>query len=291
MGRKWLNREKEASIAERNPEHAAVVQNQLLVLGTERLVVVFQVAFDHRLQHGWASRWARTLTPQAYIPADPNLFARSVPLDNGRCLPGQAHRLPRLPLCRICSRNLCCHDRRIACFSMASKSLLGVSKPPFRCKRKRHDRRASCPERSIGYQRRGTNGGSASKKGARFPCNSRRSERLLAIISPTKSNPRLFPPQKKKADVPIRTPAFLIGGAKGSLSVVPKVEQTKQIPDRRAVHRNVGVPSSHGIGEVVAAPLRHRAQTPVPLDELQDGNVVAVLVVDVPALRVLRHHD
>ena len=63
-----------------------------------------------------------------------------------------------------------------------------------------------------------------------------------------------------------------------------KLEQLKQVADRRAVERNIWIGLFHdGIREVVPAAECHGLQTPVPLDELQDRDVVRVVMRDVSA--------
>jgi hypothetical protein len=66
--------------------------------------------------------------------------------------------------------------------------------------------------------------------------------------------------------------------------VVSEVEQVEEITDGRAVEGHVGIIVVHSrIREVIAAAVRKRLQIPIPLDELEDGDVVGVRVADVAA--------
>src|SRR5580700_5103664 len=63
-----------------------------------------------------------------------------------------------------------------------------------------------------------------------------------------------------------------------------KIEEVEKIAERRAVKRHVGIIFvDSGIREIIAAAARQWFQIPIPLDELQDRNVVGVGVADVAA--------
>ena len=77
-----------------------------------------------------------------------------------------------------------------------------------------------------------------------------------------------------------------------SLIVVRKIEQVKEIVDGRAVDRHIGVARRcNRVGKVVTAAACDSLQAPVPLDELQDRNVVGIRVVNVPRFYVGRHGE
>src|SRR5277367_2834217 len=77
------------------------------------------------------------------------------------------------------------------------------------------------------------------------------------------------------------------------LSRLVKVEQVKQVADRRAVewHVRADKVQRERVGEVIAAALRNRRQIPVALDELEDRNVIRVIVRDVSRLQVRAHNQ
>src|ERR1700723_1796801 len=69
-------------------------------------------------------------------------------------------------------------------------------------------------------------------------------------------------------------------------------EQLEQVADSRAVGGHVYVATgSDRVGEVVAAAVGYRRQVPVPLDELEHGNVIRVVVGDDATLGVGRDDD
>jgi len=68
-------------------------------------------------------------------------------------------------------------------------------------------------------------------------------------------------------------------------------KQIEEITDGRAVDRDVGIIiASDRIREIIAAPIRQRLKVPVPLDELQDRDMVGVGVADM-ATRGERRDD
>src|SRR5271170_1175461 len=63
------------------------------------------------------------------------------------------------------------------------------------------------------------------------------------------------------------------------LVVVREVEQVEEIADGRTVDRYIGIAiGSNRVGEVVAAAVCDGLHAPVPLDELQDRNMVGVVM-------------
>ena len=72
-----------------------------------------------------------------------------------------------------------------------------------------------------------------------------------------------------------------------------KGEQVKEVIQSRAVKRHVGAQERqrNGVGEVVAAAVRHSVQMPVSLDELQDGYVIRIIMRDVSGFGVGRNDD
>jgi hypothetical protein len=59
-----------------------------------------------------------------------------------------------------------------------------------------------------------------------------------------------------------------------------KVEGVEQIVQRRTIGGHIGVGRYGWIREIVASVRANCAQSPVPLDEFNDGNMVCVAVVD-----------
>ncbi len=71
-----------------------------------------------------------------------------------------------------------------------------------------------------------------------------------------------------------------------------EIKQGQQIPNRRSVRRPVGVFRGRDrIRQIVAAAVGQFGQAPVVLDELQDGGVIAIAMIDMPALGIRRYHD
>src|SRR5580692_13156040 len=71
-----------------------------------------------------------------------------------------------------------------------------------------------------------------------------------------------------------------------------KVEQIKQVADRRRILRHVRIVIIHPrIWQIVSAASADCRQVPVPLDELQNRNVVRVVVRNVARLGERRNHD
>ena len=74
--------------------------------------------------------------------------------------------------------------------------------------------------------------------------------------------------------------------------VVTEVEKFEQVTDRRTVDRHIWVsPLRLRVGEIVAAAACDGVQIPIPLDEFEDGNVIGIVVRDVPPCGVGRHND
>ena len=66
--------------------------------------------------------------------------------------------------------------------------------------------------------------------------------------------------------------------------VVSEVEQIKEVADGRGIERHIGVAFlGDGVREIVAAAMGERLQIPIPLDELENRDVVGVSVADVAA--------
>jgi hypothetical protein len=66
----------------------------------------------------------------------------------------------------------------------------------------------------------------------------------------------------------------------GAVRIAREVEH---VPDGRHIGRNVGILGlNDGVGQVVSASVGQRIQTPLPLDELQDRDVVGVGADDPP---------
>jgi len=82
-----------------------------------------------------------------------------------------------------------------------------------------------------------------------------------------------------------------------SLVLIPvvmlgEVEEVKQVPQRRAIERHIGVfVVNNGVGEVIAAAMREGLEVPIPLDELENRDVVGVAVADVSANGEGRNSD
>lgn len=71
-----------------------------------------------------------------------------------------------------------------------------------------------------------------------------------------------------------------------------EMEHIEQITERGAVQWNIRIIVIHNrVGEVVPAPMSQRLQSPVPLDELEDGNMISVSVIDVAASGKRRDDD
>ncbi len=70
------------------------------------------------------------------------------------------------------------------------------------------------------------------------------------------------------------------------------MEHVEQIAQRRTVKRNVRIAFRRNrVWKIVPAANRQRSQTPIPLDELQDRDMVPISVVDVAALGEVRNDD
>ena len=66
--------------------------------------------------------------------------------------------------------------------------------------------------------------------------------------------------------------------------VVSEVEQIKEIADGRGIERHIGIVFlDNGVREIIAAAMGKRLQIPIPLDELENRDVVGVSVADVAA--------
>src|ERR1700728_2325541 len=103
----------------------------------------------------------------------------------------------------------------------------------------------------------------------------------IARAHPPRNGAATYSPKKTKADIRVRTSAFRIATL---LLVIVEVEETEEIPNCRAVDRNIGVALRRdGVGEVVAAATGDGIGSPVPLDELVDRDVIRVLVRNVAA--------
>src|ERR1700739_3512581 len=82
-----------------------------------------------------------------------------------------------------------------------------------------------------------------------------------------------------------------------SLVLIPvvmlgEVEEVNQVPQRRAIERHIGVfVVNNGVGEVIAAAMREGLEVPIPLDELENRDVVGVAVADVSANGEGRNSD
>ncbi len=62
------------------------------------------------------------------------------------------------------------------------------------------------------------------------------------------------------------------------ISIVVKLEEVKEVPERRTVERHIGIiVFDDGVREIIAAATRQRLEAPVALDELQDRDVVGVV--------------
>ena len=79
----------------------------------------------------------------------------------------------------------------------------------------------------------------------------------------------------------------LAGRTAGPSTVALEIEEREEVVECGAVYRRVGIAGGcDGIGEVIAAAARDGRQSPVPLNELEDGDVVCILMADVAALYV-----
>jgi hypothetical protein len=66
--------------------------------------------------------------------------------------------------------------------------------------------------------------------------------------------------------------------------VVSEVEQIKEVADGRGIERHIRVAFlGDGVREIIAAAMGERLQIPIPLDELENRDVVGVSVADVAA--------
>ena len=64
--------------------------------------------------------------------------------------------------------------------------------------------------------------------------------------------------------------------------VVSEVEQIEEIADGRGIEWHIRVVSlGYGVREIIAAAMGERLQIPIPLDELENRDVVGVSVADV----------
>ncbi len=64
---------------------------------------------------------------------------------------------------------------------------------------------------------------------------------------------------------------------------VVEVERVEQVSKRRAVGRHIRIVlRERRVGEVIAAAVGKRLEVPVALDELQQRNVVAIVMIDFP---------
>src|SRR5258705_12725045 len=77
-----------------------------------------------------------------------------------------------------------------------------------------------------------------------------------------------------------------------SIVVLGEVEEVEKIAEGRAVERHIGILVVHdGVREVIAAAMGQGLEVPIPLDELEDGDVVGVGVADVAAGGEGRNRD
>src|SRR5580704_8418824 len=71
-----------------------------------------------------------------------------------------------------------------------------------------------------------------------------------------------------------------------------EVKQIEQVADGWTVRRHVRViRRGDRVGEIIPAAAGDRRQAPIPLDELEDGDMIRVLVRDMSRCVVGRHHD
>ncbi len=72
---------------------------------------------------------------------------------------------------------------------------------------------------------------------------------------------------------------LLVTVAGASIAAIVEPERAEQIIDCGTIGRNIRIPHcGNRIGEVVPAPPGDRRQVPVPLDELQEGVMVGVIM-------------
>src|SRR5487761_2535538 len=104
-----------------------------------------------------------------------------------------------------------------------------------------------------------------------------------------------MPAAQKKPAIQYGPPAgdhLGIAAFTATLSIGLKVKQVEQISYGRAIERYIGVLFGHdGIRIVIATAAGKRFQSPVPFDELQDGNVVSVGMAHVAGTGVRGHDD
>src|SRR5580693_6534025 len=74
------------------------------------------------------------------------------------------------------------------------------------------------------------------------------------------------------------------------LPVVTEAEQVKEVADCRRIVRYIRVGGTHfRVGEIVPAAGGHGTDVPVPLDELENGNVIRIVVRDVAGSGIRRN--
>src|SRR5258708_32039217 len=96
------------------------------------------------------------------------------------------------------------------------------------------------------------------------------------------ANPSALPKRKRRPFPQGRLPVCIPANSRRMrraflvlVSIIVKMEQVEQIPNRRAVERYIGIVFvHHRVGQIVAAAGGERLQLPVALDELYDRGMV-----------------
>jgi hypothetical protein len=75
-------------------------------------------------------------------------------------------------------------------------------------------------------------------------------------------------------------------------AVMVELKHIEKIPDGRTIERHVRIiVVGNRVRKIVPAAIGQRLQIPIPLDELQDRDVIGVGVADMAALRKARYND
>src|ERR1700761_8296236 len=78
---------------------------------------------------------------------------------------------------------------------------------------------------------------------------------------------------------------------RGVFADLIKAEQVEEVADGRRIVRHIRIGRAYlRVGHVVPAEGGHRTEIPVPLDELEDGNVIRIVVRDVSCAGVGRYN-
>lgn len=100
--RKGLNGKEEAPVAEGNPKHRSIAEDQVLVFRLESSLRRIQVTLDDWAYDRSGAWLAPVFASELDIGAKFDPLSTAVPLDDDCALAGKAFRLSRLPFCPVC---------------------------------------------------------------------------------------------------------------------------------------------------------------------------------------------